>query len=171
MRTMTALLLATILAACSPGSGWKKEIITVNRPWLDSVIRKSDTSWIKPYRNNEQVTAEYYIDRKDSIVTQLMKDSAGTIRQINIARYDKVRLFFSEYYANGQATGTLPLDDSGRYHGAGKYYYPNGQVKSEGLFHHGFYTGKWKNYDSTGRFLSADIYDTSGQLIKTVKQN
>lgn len=148
-----------------------KSIIKIDTGWLDSIKKKSDTSWIKPYRNKEFVNAEYYVDRKDSIVTQLMKDSAGTIRQINIAKYDNIRLFFAEYFANGQLKADLPLDSIGKYNGSCKYYYENGQIKSEGSYSHGFLSGTWKNYDERGKLLSTDEYDTSGRLIRSSVQN
>ena len=124
--------------------------------WLDSIKKGSDTSWIKPYRNNEFVTAEYYVDRKDSIVTQLMKDSAGMIRQINIAKYDKVRLFFAEYYSNGQIKARLWVNNTGLYDGQAKYYYEDGIIKSIGSFNHGMYLGEWKNFNQKGKLVSTD---------------
>jgi antitoxin component YwqK of YwqJK toxin-antitoxin module len=169
MKILTGLFLTIVLYGCSPHDRVAKAIIKADMQWLDSIKHKSDTSWIKRYRNNEFVTAEYYIDKKDSIVTQLMKDSAGTIRQIIIARYDHTRLFFGEYYANGQLKASLPLDSMGRYHGQGKYYHEDGQVKSEGLFNHGLFSGKWKNYNEKGSLITTDEYDTNGQLIQTSK--
>ena len=157
--------------SCSENNKPVKEIIKADTKWLDSIKNKSDTSWIKPYRNKDFAIAEYYVDRKDSIVTQLMKDSAGTIRQINIAKYDMVRLFFAEYYANGQSMGKLPLDSAGKYHGVAKFYYKNGVVKSSGLFRHGLYYGEWRNYDEKGKNISTDQYDSNGQLIKTIPAN
>ena len=167
MKTGIVFILIIFCFGCSRHKPVVPEIIKVDKQWLDSIKRKSDTSWVKPYRNNEFVTAEYYIDKKDSIVTQLMKDTGGTIRQINIARYDLVRLFFGEYYANGQLKASLPLDSMGKNDGWGKFYYENGQVKSEGLFRHGLFSGTWKNYDEKGRSTTTDEYDANGQLIKT----
>jgi antitoxin component YwqK of YwqJK toxin-antitoxin module len=169
MKVWLTLFLIIVLNSCYHKDKEAKKIIRVDTNWLDSIKRKSDTSWIKPYRNNEFVTSEYYIDKKDSIVTQLMKDSAGAIRQIIIAKYDNIRLFFAEYYANGQLKASLQFDSTGKYNGQAKYYYQNGQVKSEGIFVHGFFSGQWKNYDEKGKFISKDEYDENGQLIKTTK--
>jgi antitoxin component YwqK of YwqJK toxin-antitoxin module len=171
MRIVSISLLLTFLVAGSCEKNRSASLIKLDIHWLDSIKHKSDTSWIKPYRNNEFVTAEYFIDKKDSIVTQLMKDSAGTIRQINIAKYDMIRLFFAEYYANGQIKAGLPLDSLGRNNGPCKYYYENGQIKSEGIFKHGFYSGQWKNYGEKGELLSTDEYDSSGQMLNTTGRN
>lgn len=171
MRKCILFMPLVVAFACTSKEKVKREIIRIDHAWLDSITRKSDTSWIKPYRNNEQVTAEYYVDRKDSIVTQLMKDSAGNIRQITIAKYDQVRLFFAEYYSNGQMMARLPLDNTGNYNGEGRFYFEDGRVKSTGQFAHGFYTGEWKNYNKQGVLLSIDIYDENGQLITTKKMN
>jgi antitoxin component YwqK of YwqJK toxin-antitoxin module len=169
MKLWLSLFLIIVFNSCYHKDKEDKKIIKVDTNWLDSIKRKSDTSWIKPYRNNEFVTSEYYIDKKDSIVTQLMKDSAGTLRQIIIAKYDNIRLFFAEYYANGQLKAKLPLDNMGKYNGQAKYYYQNGQVKTEGTFTRGFFSGEWKNYDKNGKLISKDEYDEDGQLIKTTK--
>lgn len=156
--------------SCSEKDKVPKEIIRVNTKWLDSIKQKADTTWIKPYRNNEFVTAEYYVDRKDSIVTQLMKDASGMIRQVNIAKYDNIRLFYGEYYPNGQLKAKFPLDKEGKYNGEAKYYYEDGTVKTSGTFNHGFYAGEWRNYNKNGKLISIDSYNNNGQLVKTVKK-
>jgi antitoxin component YwqK of YwqJK toxin-antitoxin module len=171
MRFLPWLFLSLSVCACSEQTISKKEVIHIKKEWLDSIIHTSDTSWIKPYRNNEFVSAEYFVNKKDSIVTQLMKDSAGTIRQVSIAKYDQVRLFFAEYYANGQLKAKLPLDGLGKNDGAGCYYYENGQIKSEGIFHHGLFAGQWKNYGEKGKLISTDEYDSNGQLLKSAGKN
>src|SRR4030095_1856170 len=163
MRFIYLLLVSIIIISCSENK-IGKESIKINIAWLDSIKNRSDTSWIKPYRNKEFATAEYYIDRKDSVVTQLMKDSSGTIRQINISKYNNTRLFFGEYYANGQLKASLPLDSIGKYNGSCKYYYETGQIKSEGAYNHGFLSGEWKNFNPKGKLTSIDKYDENGQL-------
>lgn len=155
-----------MVVSCNRPAKTSVHLVKPDPKWLDSIIAKSDTSWKKPYRNNEFVTAEYYVDKKDSIVTQLMKDSAGTIRQINIAKYDMVRLFFAEYYKNGQIKASLPLDSMGKYHGQGRFYYEDGTIKSEGVYSHGLFSGEWKNYDEKGKHIATDKYDSNGQIIK-----
>lgn len=168
MKIVSLIPFAIIFFSCSSKNRTPKEIIKIDAQWLDSIKQKADTTWIKPYRNNEFVTAEYYVDRKDSIVTQLMKDASGMIRQVSIAKYDNIRLFFAEYYANGQLQAKLPLDNEGRYDGEAKYYYEDGGIKSTGTFNHGLYAGEWKNYNEKGKLISTDQYDSNGRLIKTI---
>jgi antitoxin component YwqK of YwqJK toxin-antitoxin module len=137
---------------------------------IDSVIKYSDSSYVKPYKRSDFVNAFFYINKKDSSVCQLMKDSSGNIRQIIIARKN-TRIFFAQYYTNGQLQAELPLDEFGQYHGTATYYYQSGIVQSRGAYFHGLKAGKWKSYDETGKLLSTNEYDSSGQLIKPAGKN
>jgi hypothetical protein len=165
-QLLTALIM---LFSFGCGAGKKHpEKITVNQAMLDSVRAKSDTSYTKKYRNLDFVTADYIVNRKDSTVCQVMKDSTGMIRQVIIARKE-VRMFTAEYYPNGQLQAALILDEHGLYDGPATYYFENGNPQRTGKFVHGFLSGDWKNYDNNGRLISKDIYDDNGQLIKTIK--
>jgi antitoxin component YwqK of YwqJK toxin-antitoxin module len=95
-----------------------------------------------------------------------MKDTTGRIRQIIMAKR-QTRLFTAEYYDYGQLKAYLPLDAKGRFEGSSEFYFENGCVKSKGVFHQGFYSGEWKNYNEKGGLVSTDQYDSNGQLIKT----
>ncbi|MFN8244250.1 MAG: hypothetical protein U0X40_09395 [Ferruginibacter sp.] len=161
----TPLLLVLFLSCSQPVEKIKPTPVTIDPHWVDSIKQAADTFWIKPYgRNRDFISSAYYINRKDSTVAQFMKDSSGRIRQVIIAKYDQVRKFFAEYYANGQLMASRPLDSAGRYDGFARFYYPSGIVKSEGHYRHGFFSGTWKNYDSAGRYVSEDRYDENGQL-------
>ena len=103
---------------------------TIDRNWLYSIIKASDSSYTKPYKRTDFVTAVYYINKKDSSVCQVMKDSADSIRQIIITKKDS-RTFFAQYYANGNLQADLPLDDFGQYHCTGTFYYENGKMQSD----------------------------------------
>jgi antitoxin component YwqK of YwqJK toxin-antitoxin module len=157
-----------LIYSCGKKTHCKK--ISVNQSMLDSVQKKSDTSYTKRYRNQEFATAEYYINRKDTTVCQVMKDTAGQIRQIIMAKR-QTRLITAEYYANGQLKAYLPLDREGRFEGTGEFYFENGCVKNNGIFRKGFYSGEWKNYDEKSRFVSTDQYDSNGQLVKNIPAN
>ena len=170
MRFFYSIIILLSICSCNENKP-VKEIIKVNRTWLDSIKQKSDTSWVKPYRNQEFVTAEYFVNKKESIVTQIMKDASDTIRQINISKYDNILLFFAEYYPNGQLKAGLSLDKEGKYNGPGKFYYEDGTVKSSGIYHHGFYYGNWTNFGKDGKLSSTDIYDSTGQLVKSIQAN
>lgn len=137
---------------------------TIDRNWLDSIIKVSDSSYTKPYKRTDFVTAVYYVNKKDSSVCQVMKDSADSIRQIIIAKKD-IRTFFAQYYANGNLQANLPLDEFGQYHGTGTFYYEDGNLQSTGSFNHGLKTGAWKVYDEKGKIMATDNFDKNGQLI------
>jgi antitoxin component YwqK of YwqJK toxin-antitoxin module len=132
--------------------------------FIDSVIKKSDSSYEKKYYRSDFVTAQYYVNKKDSSICQLMKDSAGLIRQIIIAKKD-TRIFYGSYYKNGQLQADLPLDTFGQYHGSGKFYYEDGSLQSSGNYQHGFKTGAWKVYNEKGRETATDNFDQNGNLI------
>src|SRR5688572_12910469 len=99
----------------------------LDKAWLDSIIKKSDSSYTRPYFRTDFVNAQYYVNTKDSTLTQLMKDSAGRVRQIIIMKKD-IRIFYAQYYTNGHIQADLPLDVSGQYHGIGNFYYESGQL-------------------------------------------
>ena len=99
------------LFSCEQNDNVKK----LDKAWLDSIIKHSDSTYTKPYYRTDFVTATYYLNKNDSTVCQLMKDSAGNIRQVIIAKKD-TRIFFGSYYKNGQLQADLPLDEFGQYH-------------------------------------------------------
>ena len=167
MKTIYILLLVPIfIFSCT--NGQKKittPLITIEKAFLDSIIKITDTSYSKPYKRGAFYTAVYYLNKKDSSVCQIMKDSVGTIRQIIIAKKD-IRTFFSQYYTNGQLQAELPLDEFGQYHGVAIFYYQDGLVQSNGDYVHGLKTGQWKNFNEKGKLISTDNYDKNGQLIR-----
>lgn len=138
---------------------------TIDNNWLDSIIKISDSSYSKPYKRTDFVTAFFYVNKKDSSVCEVMKDSAQTIRQVILAKKN-IRRFFAGFYDNGQLQANLPLDEFGQYHGEATYYYPGGGTESTGNYEHGIKTGAWKYFDEKGRLLSAEKYDHNGQVIK-----
>ncbi|MFZ1305775.1 MAG: hypothetical protein WAT20_09725 [Ferruginibacter sp.] len=132
--------------------------------FIDSIIKKSDSSYEKAYYRSDFVTAQYYVNKKDSTLCQLMKDSAGNIRQVIITKKD-TRIFYGAYYTNGQIQADLPLDAFGQYHGTGKFYYEDGSLQSTGNYTHGFKTGTWKVYDEKGKETATDNFDQNGNLM------
>jgi antitoxin component YwqK of YwqJK toxin-antitoxin module len=155
---------AIILVSCTQQKG---HLTKLNQPWLDSIIKKSDSSYSKNYYRTDYVTAVYYLNKKDSTLCQFMKDSAGIIRQIIITEKD-IRTFWGQYYANGQLQADLPLDKFGQYDGAATYYYQNGSVQSKGKYVHGLKNGEWKNYDKKGKLILIEEYDTNGALTRSI---
>jgi antitoxin component YwqK of YwqJK toxin-antitoxin module len=163
--TAFSILFAGALMGCKQE---KPVLVRLNQSWLDSIKHKSDTAFIKQYRNGEFVTAEYFINRKDTTICQVMKDSAQRIRQVILTKSGR-KLFGSEYFANGQQKASLPLDYAGKLHGLGKFYYESGSIKSEGAYLHGLYAGEWINYNKNGDAVSKDKFDSNGQLTATIQ--
>jgi antitoxin component YwqK of YwqJK toxin-antitoxin module len=165
-----------VFAGCNSGekipsmdSRTTKALKTIDKTFLDSIKKRSDSSYSKPYKRTDFVSADFYVNKKDSTISQLMKDSAGTIRQVIIAK-NKIRTYFAAYYANGQLEADLPLDAFGQYHGQSTYYFENGQTESTGMYDHGLKKGIWKVFDVNGKLLSLYEYDSNGQIIQTGKQ-
>lgn len=162
MRSLSIAAVYTILLfSCKQQSG-NTGVLAI--PFIDSVIKHSDSSYEKPYYRTDFVTATYHVNRKDSTICQLMKDSAGNIRQVIITKKDS-RVFFGLFYTNGQLQANLPLDSFGQYHGTGKFYYENGKLQSTGNYTHGFKTGEWKLYDEKGGLTATDTYDVNGNIL------
>ncbi len=153
-RILSFTFLTGFIFSCSFQNSESKKL---DQAWLDSIIKNSDSSYVKPYYRTDLVTATYYLNKKDSTVCQVMKDSAGIIRQIIIVKKD-IRTFFGQYYKNGQLQAGLSLDEFGQYHGGATYYYENGRVQSSGDFLHGSRTGEWKNFNEKGQLVSTDKF-------------
>jgi antitoxin component YwqK of YwqJK toxin-antitoxin module len=153
-RVLLFIVPAVFIFSCTQQNSGSKKL---DKAWLDSIIKNSDSSYVKPYYRTDFVTATYYLNKNDSTVCQVMKDSAGIIRQIIIAKKD-VRTFFAQYYKNGQVQAALTLDEFGQYHGAATYYYETGRVQSSGDFLHGSRTGEWKNFNEKGQLISTDKF-------------
>ena len=162
MKIAAILFLSPVfIFSCTQKNSHAKILAT---SFIDSIIKKSDSTYTKPYYRTDFVTATYYTNKKDSTVCQLMKDSAGFIRQLIIAKKE-VRIFYGSYYKNGQLQADLPLDTYGQYHGTGTFYYEDGSLQSSGSYLHGFKTGQWKVYDKKGKVTATDSYDENGNLI------
>jgi len=171
MRFTVFIIFCFVLFGCIQHNAILNQVAkkTVDKNWLDSVIKNhNDSTYNKPYKRTDFVTAYFYINKKDSSTCQVMKDSASTVRQIIIAKKG-IRNFFAQYYANGQLQAELPLDELGQYHGLGSYFYEDGTVESSGRYVHGFKNGQWKNYDNKGQIISTIEYDINGQPIQPTK--
>lgn len=157
-------VLIVVLLSCRQSNAVSRK---ADMKWIDSILKASDTSYSKKYRNNEFVQADYYINRKENRLLQLMRDSADRIRQVIVVEHE-IRKYVAAYYPNGQLMADTRLDSLGKFDGPSTVYHENGRVKSEGKYQHGFFVGEWKNYDQSGKYLSTDQYDGNGQLVKTV---
>lgn len=145
-------------------------IIKVDTAFFDALRRNSDTGFTRMIGAGEFYTAEHYYTGGDSLVSKIMKDTAGRITGF-VQFKNHIRTAYAEYYPNGQLKASLLLDSLGRFDGEAKYYYEDGQIKSEGVYHKGLFSGTWKNYSAEGVLLYTDEYDTTGQLIRSVAFN
>ena len=168
MRMFLSIITFVIFStSCNTNKPASSKLNGVNYNWLDSVKQAADTTYTKKYGTIKFATAQYFISKKDSTLCQVMKDTAGIIRQVVVTKHNR-RTFFAGYYANGQLMAQLLLDSFGEYHGAAKYFYQNGSVETEGSYSAGLKTDQWKNYNEMGKPVSTTEYDTNGQVIKTI---
>lgn len=142
----------------------------IDTAFFDSIRYNSDSGFTRIIGAGEFYSAEQYFFRKDSIISKIMKDTAGNITGFVQFRND-VRTAYAEYYANGQLKGKLLLDHQGRFNGHATYYYEDGTTRSEGIYDKGFFSGKWRNYSTEGVLISTDEYDANGQLTRPVTFN
>lgn len=161
-----AWVLLLLISCRQPEKAGSKNRVTVNQALLDSLKKESDSLYSKPYFASGFTRSEYIINKKDSSITQVMKDSSGMIRQVVITK-NKIRIYTAQYYANGQLKGLYKLDKFGQYNGAAEEYFENGFVRESGYYTGGLRTGIWKMYDSGGMYISSTEYDKNGQAIKT----
>ena len=94
-----------------------------------------------------------------------MKDSLDMIRQIIIVKND-IKIYYAQFYANGQLIANYNLDSYGQYNGPSKEFDENGLLKREGNYAGGLHAGKWKNYDEQGNVISTEEFDKDGQQLK-----
>jgi antitoxin component YwqK of YwqJK toxin-antitoxin module len=132
----------------------------IDMVWLDSIIKRSDTSYSKNYYRTDFVTAHYYISKKDSTLCQLMKDSAQRIRKV-ILTEKKIVKYSAQYYETGQLMEALSFDEKGRLSGNATTYFENGIIKTEGNYTGGLKTGMWKEFDLYGN-TKIIKYDSNG---------
>jgi len=162
MKLISLLFLSLIfIVSCTKKNNHTKILAG---SFIDSIIKSSDSTYTKPYYRTDFVTATYYLNKKDSTLCQLMKDSSAKIRQVIVTKKD-IRIFFGSYYKNGQLQANLPLDTFGQYHGTGKFFYEDGSLQSTGNYNHGFKTGEWYVYDEQGKISITDSYDNNGNLM------
>lgn len=166
---MNFLKIVTIVAILCFGCKEQRKAVSAQNIYpdkimLDSISLASDTFYSKKYPRSDFATAEYFESKKDSTVTQVMKDKDSVIRQIIIAR-NKTRTYFAQFYPNAQLMAKYMLDEFGQYNGPSEEYYENGHIKRSGEYSNGLYSGSWKNYDENGTFLSTDLYDENGQRV------
>ena len=171
MKILTIFGLLIIIVSCGQTNKSDIEVIKFDAKIIDHLRRTSDTTYSEHVGRTDFYTVEYFVNRRDSVITKIFKDSIGNVVAQNKARNDKV-FFAIEYFPNGQVMGKLPEKIDGEYSGIARYYYEDGRVKSEGQFKKGLWSGEWKNYDKNGTLISIDDYgDGNVSSIKTTEIN
>jgi antitoxin component YwqK of YwqJK toxin-antitoxin module len=160
-----SLLILIFSVGCKTKNAPQPLKSTFDHSMIDSIKSRADTFYSSRYPRRDISMAEYYVNRKDSTLTQVMKDSLGRIRQIASVR-KKVRMFFAEYYPNGQVKADFHFDGYGQYDGPSKEYNEYGGVQRLGAYRSGMHVGKWKNYNDKGVLISVDEYNANGQQIR-----
>ena len=140
----------------------------LNKNWLQKIIRLSDSNYSKPYYRREFVTASYYMNKRDSTLCQVMRDSSQQVRQIIIEK-NSIRKFYAQFYPNGQITAMVKLNQQGQLEGEATNFYPNGNVKSKGKYYNGLSVGIWEMYDENRKIIAKEEYDSNGQILKTTQ--
>ncbi len=157
------LFCLTAITSCSTKTT-PAEKITVNQLYIDSLKKLADTSYTKKQFTANFALAEYYGITKDGVLLQIMKRKDSAIKQVIVAKSGK-RIYFAQYYDNGQLKGLYNFDNYGSNSGASKEYYENGHVKEAGEYKAGFRTGEWTMFDSTGKPVEKVAYDANGQQL------
>jgi hypothetical protein len=142
------------------------QVIKFDANIIDTLKQTSDTSWTEVLGRKDFYTVDHYMDRRDSIVSKIFKDSLGNVVAFNKAKNEKV-FFAAEYYANGQLIGKLKHMPAMSEDDSATYYYPDGRIKSIGQLHNYNKTGIWKEYNIKGVLEKKIYYDSSGNIIQT----
>jgi hypothetical protein len=138
-----------LFVACGSPNRSNIEILKIDSVQLKHVWEADHSPTIDTLRRPDFYTKERYINKNDSIVTVLLKDSIGYIVGMRQTK-SGINIFVCEYYPNGQAKGKIPLTDSGISDGLTTYYYEDGRISAQGNLKDGIRVGTWKEYDNQG---------------------
>ena len=141
------------------------EITKFDKKLIDTLKTTSDTIYSSFIGRHDFYTADFYAIKKDSIVTQILKDSLGNVVGLNKSK-NGIVLFAAEYYPNGQIIGETQFKP-GTHDGPATYFYPDGRISSKGQWHNYAQVGVWKEYKENGNLVATIYYDSSGKIIKT----
>lgn len=162
------IMMTAVLLSCQSGRVSDKHRTTVNLSMLDSIRMASDSIYTKPYFTRDFANAEYFINKNDSTLSQIMRDKDSVIRQVIITK-NKIRIYAAQYYANGQLTAKYELDEFGEYDGYSEEFYEDGRIKRSGNYKSGFHTGEWNNYNENGRMITTETYNENGQVVLSTR--
>lgn len=158
-----------LVSSCRESSDQPLKNNRLNKAWLNQLIKRSDSSYSKPYFRRDFAVASYYLIRKDSILCQVMKDSSERIRQVLLQQKGVLRNSMM-FYENGQLIDDISLDEKGQNHGPVIQYYPNGALRARGSYRHGLHYGNWDFFDETGQLTEKRVFDSTGVMIQSANE-
>jgi antitoxin component YwqK of YwqJK toxin-antitoxin module len=164
IRLVTAFV-SLLFLSCNQKETSNIEVIKFDNKIIDTLTKTSDTTYSTFIGRYDFYTEDVYANKKDSLVTKILKDSLGNVVGINKSKKGIV-ILAAEYYTNGQLKGKTQFKP-GIIDGPATYYYPNGRVRSIGQWHNYRQVGIWKNYEETGELKETIYYDSSGNILKT----
>jgi hypothetical protein len=154
-----------ILFSCKENETSEIQVIKFDKKLIDSLKSASDTTYSTVIGRHDFYTADFYVTKRDSIITKILKDTLGNVVGLNKSK-NGVVFFAAEYYPNGQLIGKTQFKP-GAIDGPATYYYSDGRIKTTGQWHNYAQIGKWKNYKENGELKEVVYYDSSGNIIKT----
>ena len=157
MKLIATCGLLLMLQYCKQTQRSDIEVIKFDNQIIVDLQKGSDTTYTEYTGQYESYIAEYFVNRSDSLITKILKDSFENVVGLHVTKNDHL-LTVAEYYRNGQLKGKLPEKIKGKYNGLARYYYEDGRVRSEGQFSNGLWSGEWKNYDEQGHLISIDDF-------------
>lgn len=150
-----AMLVSVLIISCSETNNTQKKLVDLD--YIDSLKKTADTSFYKELLTADFAAASYFGIKKDTVLMQIMKGSDSSIKQIIVTKNNR-RIYFAQFYDNGQQKALYNFDGYGTNDGASSEFYDNGQVKETGNYKAGYRIGEWSFYDSTGREVEKKSY-------------
>jgi antitoxin component YwqK of YwqJK toxin-antitoxin module len=139
--------------------------------WVDGVLQKSSKESAKI-----DIKREFY----DNGVIKSYGTSRNGLLEGITRYYDETgRLVGSKFYKNGSLSSEGVMDEKGLQQGIWKEYYPEGEIKSQGLYENGRKIGEWKYFHQNKVIEQIGTYDKgkpkgnwkwyydNGQLLRT----
>ncbi len=165
MKQIFLLVSISALYVCSCTNNKTTERITIDTAYIDSVKSTADSVYSKAQYTAEFAWSDYYRNSQDSTLMQIMKGKDSLIKQVIVTKNNR-RIYFAQFYDNGQLKAAYEFDSYGTNNGPSKEYYENGRVREEGNYKSGFRTGEWQEYDSTGKKTNLIRYNAFGQVVR-----
>ena len=166
MNNRLLLLFPVLLTfSCTQKETSGIEVIKFDKTLIDSLQHSSDTSYTEFIGRYDFYSAHFYLTYKDSLVTKVLKDSLDNVVGVNKSK-NGVVFFATEYYPNGQLIGRTEFKP-GIIDGPATYYYPDGRIKSFGIWRNYSQVGIWKNYSENGELKEIIEYNDNGDIIST----